>query len=64
MRLVKLRQTAYSILVVVLLVLFILLVARYFYWWVLISVLGFVLLVLYERWKAPEKRDADAGNLQ
>jgi hypothetical protein len=57
---VKLRQLFYYILVAVLLVLFIILVAQHFYLWIVASVVGFVLLLVYERLRSPKTDDSEA----
>jgi apolipoprotein N-acyltransferase len=57
---VKLRQLFYYILVAVLLILFIIFAAQNFYLWVAASVVGFALLLVYERLRQPKKEDAEA----
>jgi len=57
---VKLRLLLFYALAVVLLTLFIILVAQHFYLWVAASVVGFALLLVYERLRSPKRDDSEA----
>jgi len=54
---VKARNTVVLFLVIALLAVFLFLVAQFFYWWIVASVIGFAVLLLYERWKTPKKQE-------
>jgi Flp pilus assembly protein TadB len=60
----KLRQLFYYILVAVLLIVFIIFAAQNFYLWVAASVVGFALLLVYERLRSPKRDDSEAKDSQ
>ncbi len=64
MKNVSLRLVFYYILVAVLLAIFIILVAQHFYLWVVASVVGFALLLVYERLRPAKTDDTENEDSQ